>query len=172
MKKIMMLMMPVLMLTGTAFGQDDAIQKFFGKYLDDSHFTVVYVSPKMFSMFSRMEWDSVSSDIRDAVHNITSLRILTTDYNPLQFYQEATHLIDLKEYETLVTIRDHGEDVKFLAREDHNEIHELLMLSGSKDEFVLMSFMGNINLDEISKLGGDMNVNGMQYLKDVKKNHK
>ena len=171
MKKMLMVLVPVLLLAGSAFGQDDAIQKFFGKYLNDNRFTVVYVSPRMFKMFSRMDWDSVSHDVLQAASQITSLRILTTDDTPLQFYDEAVHTIDQKEYEPLVSMRDHGEEIKFMAKENGNTVQELLMLCGSKDEFVLMSFVGNINLDEMSKLGADLNVNGMQYLKGLKKNH-
>lgn len=168
MKKFLIMLVPALIMAGSAFGQNDAIQKYFSKYMDDDRFTVVYVSPKMFKLFSKMDWDSVQTDIKSAAESITSLRILTTEDNPLQFYQEAVKLIDIHEYEPLITIRDGGEDVKFMAKEDGNTIHELLMLSGSKDEFVLMSFVGNIDLDKISKLGKDMNVNGMQYLQDVK----
>jgi hypothetical protein len=35
------LLLPLLLLAAGAFAQDDAIGKFFGKYIEDSRFTVV-----------------------------------------------------------------------------------------------------------------------------------
>ncbi|HVB03344.1 MAG TPA: DUF4252 domain-containing protein [Chitinophagaceae bacterium] len=168
MKKTIMLLFSCLLLAGSAFGQHDAIQKFFGKYLNDSRFTVIYVSPRMFRMFSKMDWDSLQPDVRIAAEQITSLRILTTEVTPMQFYQEASRTIDTREYEPLITIRDKSTDVKFLAKEQGDSIQELLMLTGSPDNFCMMSFVGNIRLDEMAKLGKALNVKGIKYLKDVK----
>src|ERR1700735_2462138 len=79
-----------LVLAGRAgFAQDDAIGKFFGKYLDDSRFTVVNISPKMFRLLAKVNWDSVSPDLKQTVTKLQSLRILSTSTTPGVFYKEA-----------------------------------------------------------------------------------
>jgi len=53
------LLFPLLLLGAGTFAQDDAIGKFFGKYIEDSRFTVVSISPKMFRLLGKANWDSI-----------------------------------------------------------------------------------------------------------------
>ena len=43
-------------------------------------------------------------------------------------------------------------------------INELLLLVGGKDEFVMVSFIGNIDLNKISKLAKVLDVEGAEHL--------
>ena len=140
-----------------AGAQDDAISRYFSKYVDDERFTVVYVSGKLFKMFQSMELDLEDEEVDallEVVEDMQGLRLLVTEENPLGFFKEATNTIKTKEYETLMTVRSaEGENVHFLVKDDNNEVvRELLLLVGAEDNFVLMSFVGLINLDKISKL--------------------
>ena len=51
--------LPLLFLGSGVFAQDDAIGKFFGKYVEDNRFTVVSISPKLFRLMSKVSWDSI-----------------------------------------------------------------------------------------------------------------
>lgn len=164
-----LLALALMMGTG-AFAQDDAIGKFFGQYLDDSRFTVVSVSPKMFGLISNIKLDSASPDIQQTVRKLQSLRILSTEVTPRVFYKEALAKIDRTQYEELITVRDKDDDTHFLVREEGHTIHELLMISVDANEFTLLSFVGDIDLASLSKLSTDMNIKGMEHLKDAKKN--
>ena len=140
-----------------ASAQDDAISRYFTKYVDDERFTVVYVSGKLFRMFQSMELDLDDEEvdaILEVVEDMQGLRLLVTEENPMGFFKEATNTIQTKEYETLMTVRSaEGENVHFLVKDDNNEVvRELLLLVGAEDNFVLMSFVGLINLDKISQL--------------------
>ncbi|HXB95621.1 MAG TPA: DUF4252 domain-containing protein [Puia sp.] len=168
MKKIKLhrygLLLPLLLLGAGAFCQDDAIGRFFGKYLDDSRFTVVSVSPKMFRMLSKVKWDSLPGDLQQTVTRLRSLRILSTDTTPMVFYKEALATIDRKQYEDLITVRGNKDNVHFMVRDDGKVIHELLMIAVDKDGFTLMSFVGDIDLDKLSRLSADMGIKGMEDL--------
>lgn len=163
-----MLFLPMLLLGTGVFAQDDAIGKFFGKYVEDSRFTVVSVSPKMFRLLSKVNWDTIPSDLRQTVSRLTSLRILSTETTPAAFYKEALTRIDRKEYEELFTVRSPVDNVHFLIKEQGDVIHELLMIAVDKDDFTLMSFVGTIDLDKLSRLSTDMGIKGMEKLKNVK----
>lgn len=142
--------------------QADAISQYFSKYMDDENFTVIYVSGKLFSMFDNategLEDEEVKA-IKSVVSDMRGLRILTTDKDPGAFYQEALSIVNKHEYEVLMEVRE-GKDqkVQFLVKESGDVVNELLLLVGeaptadSEGEFVLMSFVGNINLKELSKL--------------------
>jgi len=161
--------LPLLLLGSGAFCQDDAIGKFFGKYLDDPRFTVVSVSPKMFRLLSKVKWDTIPGDLQQTVTRLTSLRILSTEMTPRVFYKEALTAIDRKEYEDLITVRGNKDNVRFMIKDDGKTIRELLMISVGEDGFTLMSFVGNIDLDKLSRLSADMGIKGMEDLKNAKR---
>ena len=154
------------------FAQDDAIGKFFGKYVDDNRFSLVSVSPKMFRLFSNVNWDTIPANLKETVTKLRSLRILSTEITPLQFYKEALSRIDMKEYEELITIREKNDNVRFVIKETGNVVHELLMIAVDEKEFTLLSFVGDIDLDKLSRLSSSLEIKGMEGLKNVKRKNK
>jgi len=160
---------PLLLLGTGVFAQDDAIGKFFSKYVEDSRFTVVSISPKMFRLMSKVNWDTIPSDLKQTVTRLTSLRILSTETTPDVFYREAMARIDRKEYEELITVRNDKDNVRFMIKEQGDVIHELLMIAVDKEDFTMMSFVGNIDLDKLSRLSSDMGIKGMENLKNIKR---
>jgi hypothetical protein len=163
------ILLPLLLIGAGAFAQDDAISKFFGKYVDDSRFTVVSVSPKMFRLLSKVNWDTIPSDLKQTIGKLQSLRILSTETTPQGFYKEALTRIDRKEYEELITVRSSKENVHFLVKESGGIIHELLMVAVDENGFTLMSFVGDIDLDKLSRLSSSMGIKGMENLKNIKR---
>jgi hypothetical protein len=162
-------MLSLLLVSRAGFAQDDAIGKFFGKYVDDDRFSVVSISPKMFKLLAKVDWDTVSPDLKQTVNNLTSLRILSTSTTPMQFYKEALARIDRKEYEELITVRNKKDDVHFLIKSAGNKVQELVMIAGSSESFTLLSFVGDIDLRSLSRLSGDMGIQGMENLKNAKR---
>ena len=151
--------------------QNNAIEKFFNQYMDDETFTVVQVTPKMFQMIAKLDIkDKDYADAKSVLQDLKGLWILTTENNPKapQLYKEATSKINTQEYELLMTVRDKGDNVRFWTKESNGIINELLMLVGEKEEFTLISFVGKIDLDKISKMSNKINIDGMEHLKSVK----
>jgi hypothetical protein len=165
-----LLVLPLLLLGARAFAQEDAIGQFFGKYVDDPRFSVISVSPRMFRLMSKVKWDSVPGDLKQTVTNLHSFRVLSTESTPLQFYKEAFTLIDRKQYEELISVRGAGskDNVRFMIKENGDKISELLMIAADEEEFTLMSFVGDIDLDKLSRLSADLDIKGMQDLKNYK----
>jgi Domain of unknown function (DUF4252) len=167
--KSVFVILPLIFLGTGLCAQDDAIGRFFGKYVDDSRFTLVSVSPKMFRLIAKVNWDTVSPDIKQTIQKLQSLRILSTDVTPMEFYKEAMTKIDMKEYEELITMSGKNEHVRFVVKEDGGIVHELLMIAVDEDGFTLMSFVGDIDIDKLSKLASSMKIKGMENLKNVKR---
>lgn len=145
--------------TSTVVAQEDAISKYFSKYVDDERFTVVYISGKMFSMINKMELDLDDEEaqaVMSVVKDLKGLRILTTETDGAKFYKEALQTINTKGYETLLEVREgNSENVKFLVKDSNSgsTLNELLLLVGGENEdFVLLSFIGNIDLSQVGKL--------------------
>lgn len=156
MKQVLIIAALLIGATATQ-AQNDAISSYFKNYLDDDRFTVVYVSGKLFSMFRSMDIDLNDDEaeaILQVVEDMEGLRLITTEITPDVFYKEAKRKIDTRAYETLMTVRSagNGENVEILVKDEGEIINELLLLVNSDDTFVLMSFVGKINLDKIGEL--------------------
>lgn len=148
----------------SSFGQQDAIMKYFGKYVDDEKFTVVYISPKMFDMVAKIEIEDMEPDVQQVIKSLKGLRILHTEQNTLQYYNEALKAINSNEYEVLLTARENGENVRFLVKDNGDIVEELLMIVGGDKNFALLSFLGNIDLKKVGKLAKALDIDNLQYL--------
>jgi phosphotransferase system HPr-like phosphotransfer protein len=73
-------------------------------------------------------------------------------------------------YEELMVIKKDGKNVNFLITKEGKIIKELLMLADGKDEKILISIQGNIDLKMISKLSRTMKIDGLEDLKEIDKN--
>lgn len=158
--------------SSSIFGQDDAIDKYFEKYLDNEEFTSVFVSPKMFQMISKLDLNAIETEpeakvAMEVIKDLKGLRVLTTEVNPEVRYKEALSMLNQKEYETLMTIRDGGENIRFWVKDDGDIINELLLLVGGSEEFVLLSFTGNIDLAKISVLANQLDIKGAKHLDKI-----
>jgi len=173
MKKTLLLLPLCLFLAGALSAQNDAINRFFTQYMDDERFTVVFVSPKMFSLVSKISTDDPDWEkFRDVVGGLTGLRVLTSDGigDGMKLYKEALGKVPAAEYEELLTVRDGTENVRIWVKDSGNIINELLLLVGSPDEFVLVSLTGTIDLDKVSNLSKGLDIDGVKHLEKVKKN--
>ncbi len=151
------------------FTQDDAISRYFNGYLEDDRFTAVYISPMMFRMVASLDTGTVDKDVQQIISDLTGLRILTTEVNPMDRYHEVVQTINTKAYEPLLIVREGKTDyVRFLVKQDGDKISELLMLVANAENFVFMSFTGLIDLARIGALSESLDIQGMSHLKSLK----
>ncbi|MEM7573137.1 MAG: DUF4252 domain-containing protein [Bacteroidota bacterium] len=142
----------------------NAIDRYFQQYLDDDRFSVVYIAPRVFQLLDRLslgeaEVDDMDAElVRDLASDIRGLRILSTSDGARSFYEEAIAKIDTDTYELLMTVRQgRRNNVEFMIREEEEGvISELLLIAGGDESFTLMSFVGNINLNTIMRLGDEI----------------
>lgn len=163
--KLLKYLIPLLFLCPIANNlyaqQDNAIDKYFQQYVDDDRFTVVYISPKLFELFGKLDLSGVDMEdaeaeaIVDMVKDLGGLRILVAEEDTEALYKEAKQKINTKEYEVLMTVKDKdGDNVEFLIKDqgDGTIVDELFLLVGGEDTFVLMSIVGTIDLAKVSNL--------------------
>ncbi|MBK8704897.1 MAG: DUF4252 domain-containing protein [Saprospiraceae bacterium] len=155
------LVIALLPVAASLQAQANAIEKYFSQYVEDDRFSVVYISSRLLNMMKDADIedfdDEESKVIMEIAKDLKGLRILSTDVTPDKFYKEAKEKINTSEYEVWMTVRDKdGDNVEFLVKENkEKKIEELLMLI-SGDEFMLLSFVGNIDLDKVSKLADEI----------------
>ena len=171
MKSLILSLFIIIGSSMAAFAQEDAIMKYFSKYVDDTRFSAVYISPKMFNMVSKIEIEDMEPEVQEVIRSMKGLRILHTEQNALQYYNEALKTISTKDYELLLTARDNGENIRFMVKDNGDIVEELLMLVGGEKNFALLSFLGNIDLKKIGKLAKALDIDNLQYLDKLDQKH-
>jgi hypothetical protein len=167
----MLTILTVCIAAVSSMAQEDAITRYFNKYIDDTRFSAVYISPKMFSMVSKIEIEDMEPEVQEVIRSIKGLRVLHTEQNALQYYNEALKVINTKEYELLLTARDAGENVRFMVKESGDFVQELLMLVGGEKNFAMISFIGNIDLKKVGKLAKVLEIDNLEYLNKLEEKH-
>lgn len=126
----------------------------------------------MFSMFSKLNSsDPDAKKILNVASKLKGLRILVKEQakDGKVLFREASQFFT-KEFEELMTIREKDNDLKFLIKENgKGNISELIMLVGGSDTFVALSLIGDLNLQELSAIADDMNIEGFSNIKKAKK---
>ncbi|NLR77625.1 DUF4252 domain-containing protein [Chitinophaga eiseniae] len=172
MKRFLFLLMAIFASFHGSAQQGSAIDRFFQRYENDRNFTLVSITPKMFSMFAKVDaGDPDAKNLMRVIQKLKGLRILakeSTKDGP-RLYKEAAAFLG-GDFEELMTLRDKDSDLKFMVKENaKGNINELVMLVGSSTEFLAMSLVGDIDLNEISQIAGSVNIQGMDKLKNIKK---
>lgn len=156
----------------TLSAQNDAISKYFGEYTEHENFTNVTISSKMFSLFTHIDADSKEDqEMLATMSRLKGLRILAADSlsDARTFYKNAIKKPG-KDYEELMTVKNGGEEeMLFLIREEGGKIAELVLMVGGDDGFFVMTIFGDIDLQQISKLSKNMNIQGIDYLGNLNK---
>jgi hypothetical protein len=172
MKRLLLALLLVIASTQLFAQQGSAIDRFFQKYESDQTFTLISVTPKMFGMFTKLDFNtSEGQSFLKVIKKIRGLKILAKENTKdgFKLFGEATVQLT-KEYEELMTVRDGKDNLRFMVKENaQGNIAELVMLIGSDEEFLAMSLVGDIDLAEISQIAGGMNIEGFDKLKKLKK---
>ncbi|MEO0733229.1 MAG: DUF4252 domain-containing protein [Bacteroidota bacterium] len=137
----------------------DAISAFFSEYVDDLTFDVVYVSGKVFELFrgANLDIDELDEEELEAilavVKDIQGIRLLHTNQNCQQHWKEAKARIPTDKYELLFKIRTQdATNIEAFIQDENAAINELFLLIGADESFAMLSFVGVIDLKELSKL--------------------
>lgn len=167
----------VFAFVSTAFYAQGAFDKFDGQ--DDV--TSVIVNKKMFDIMSKVKVDASDKETQQymaLIKKLDNLRVFTTKNAKIESDMKITadKYIKSANLEELMRINDSGKNVKIYVKSGANDttIKELFMfIDGSKNEdTVLLSLIGNFDLNEISVLTDKMKLPGGTDLKKASKSKK
>ncbi len=169
-KSLIVFAFAILLMPLTAMAQSNI----FDKYSDNDNVTYASIKPKMFQMLAKINIetdDKESQEFMDMVKSITSFKTLATDDKVVAGDIAKWVKSRSNSLEELMEIKDDGVVVKFYVKEGKNEdfVAELLMFVNGLDavtkdldvsvngkkrgmESVLVSFTGDIDLNQLSKL--------------------
>ncbi len=166
MKKISTLAV-VLFLAFGAMAQGEVVSKYFDQFSDNEDYVKASISSKMFSLFTELEAGSEEEqEFLEAVSKLKGMKVLYGDSvaNASKLYKEGIAEVNKAGFEELMTVLDAEENFHFAIKEKSGIISELIMVSGGKKGFAVLSLYGEIDLKNISRIARSMNVQGLNGL--------
>lgn len=139
--------------------EEDAIVKYFSKYVERPDFSSVYISPRMFRMIGAKHRSTDNPAMDRTLKRLSGLRILSADsVNGRALYDEIFSTLNKAAYEEFMSIKEPDSEVKFLIKgEDDDTVNELLMLVGGEQNFFMLSIIGfNLDIDSVMDIAKDL----------------
>lgn len=169
MKYLIISILVLLLIPGTFFGQTgEAIDKLFEKYSGKEGITSVYISSRMFSLFTSQE--TQDEELKDLMSRLKSIRILTVEDSllnlKLNFYDELKKVTDFSAYEELMVVNESTGVTKFLIRGNGKTVDELLVITGGSQGNTMISIKGDLDMKNISGLSRKI---GIEKLGELEK---
>ncbi len=163
-----------MIVPATVFGQS-GFSKLYDKYAGQDGFTSINISPEMFSFFSAIDVSDSSEEVKssqDVIKQLSGLKMLVYEVKDgdkmIDLASEIKNYIDVDKYVDLMSVKDDESDIKFLAQKNSkNNLSELLMIISGGDEVVIMSMTGDIDLNTVSKLASELNIDQMSNLEKL-----
>ena len=164
----------VLVLLSNPFFAQSALDKFEGQ----DGVTSIIVNKKMFDLMSKVKVDASDKETQQylsLIKKLDNLKVFTTKNRSVEGDMKVTADKYMKAagLDELMRINENGRDVKIMVKSGAKDaqIKELLMfIEGAKNEdTVLMSLIGDFDLNEISVLTDKMKIPGGDELKKAAK---
>ena len=161
-------------------------QSAFDAFEDMDDVSTVIVNKRAFDLMSRVGGDSQEAkEYVSMVSSLTSLKVFATENASIaaQMRAKVTSYLKSSKLSELMRVKDKEGNVKIYIREgkDKDHVSELFMFvegiskhmggEDRKPEAVIVSITGDIDLNKISELTSQMNIQGGEHLKKVKKKH-
>jgi hypothetical protein len=77
--------------------------------------------------------------------------------------------LDKSVYKEMLSVKQEGEDVVIMVKENNGRISELLLIAGGSDENALIQVKGDMLLSEMADMAGKYQMKGFEQLKKLEK---
>ena len=126
-------------------------QSFFDKYAEMEGVTSVYITKSMLSLFPKGQASVNGVNIGNIASRLDNIQILSVDEQPIiDKLRKETSVINTRNgYEELMRVREDGEKTTIYFKDGKKDKKEFVLLVDEKDEFTIISIVGDLTLQEI-----------------------
>lgn len=126
-------------------------QSFFDKYAEMDGVTSVYITKSMLSLFPKGQANVNGVNIGNIASRLDNIQILSTDEQPIvdKLRKETSHINTRNGYEELMRVREDGEKTTIYFKDSKKDKKEFVLLQDAKNEFTIISIVGDLTLQEI-----------------------
>ena len=128
-----------------------AQQSFFDKYAEMEGVTSVYISKSMLSLLPNVDSTVNGIHIGNIASRLDNIQILSCEESDVanQLRKETSHINPKNGYEELMRVRENGEKTTIYFKDKKGQKKEFVLLVDEKDEFTIISIVGDLTLQEI-----------------------
>ena len=125
-------------------------QSYFDKYADMDGVTSVYITKSMLSLFPQGNANVNGVNIGNIANRLDNIQILSADEKDIidQLRKETSNINTKNGYEELLRVRENGTKTTIYFNEKKKK-KEFVLLVDNKDEFTIISIVGDLTLKEI-----------------------
>ncbi len=177
--KIYNLIIPILLVAFSfqGFAQSNDIVNLMDDLEGKEGVTSVVVTKKMFELFTKTtDIEVEGQSMNDIISGLDELKIISVgNWQPAakNLKNQVNAIIKRDKFETLMKVVEHDERAEVYVLENNDVIKHLLMFVEDDNDsaYQLISITGIIDLENISKLSGTLNLDGLQYLDEDHEGH-
>jgi len=163
MKKIIIALM--LATSGLIFGQQTNLEQLIDKYSEKDDYTMVYISKFMFDLLREVDVDLDDKEAEEILKHLNSIIILTKEgITEDTFRNDMKNIMQQENFQTLMRIKEDGENITFMAIEEMGRIKEFVMLVDAPEDATLIYIKGDITTKQLSNLSKTMSISGLEKL--------
>lgn len=157
-----------LLFLGQTQAQSSKLVSILDELEEQDGVTSIVVTRKMFELFTKStDIDIEGESISDIIGNLKKLSIIEMDVSEGEsktLVNKITTVLDKDGYEILMKINKEGENMEIYIHEQ-DKIVKHLMLLGKDDGYIqIISLIGDIDLEKISKLSKTLNIEELELL--------
>ena len=129
-------------------------QSFFDKYAEMEGVTSVYITKSMLSLFPKGQTNVNGVNIGNIASRLDNIQILSADEQPIidKLRKETSGINTRNGYEELMRVREDGEKTTIYFKDGKKDKKEFVLLVDKKDEFTIISIVGDLTLQEIQRI--------------------
>ena len=129
-------------------------QSFFDKYAEMDGVSSVYITKSMLNMFPNMSGKINGVNVGNIASRLDNIQILSSDEAPIieQLRKETKDINTKNGYEELMRVREDGEKTTIYFKERKKGSSEFILITDEKDEFTIISIIGDLTLKEIQEI--------------------
>ena len=129
-------------------------QSFFDKYAEMEGVTSVYITKSMLSLFPKGQTSVNGVNIGNIASRLDNIQILSADEQPIidKLRKETSGINSRNGYDELMRVREDGEKITIYFKDGKKDKKEFVLLRDEKDEFTIISIVGDLTLQEIQSI--------------------
>lgn len=131
-----------------------AQQSFFDKYAEMEGVSSVYITKSMLSLFPNMSGKINGVNVGNIASRLDNIQILSSDEANIivQLRKETKDINTKNGYEELMRVREDGDKTTIYFKERKKKNNEFILIMDEKDEFTIISIVGDLTLKEIQEM--------------------